>query len=497
MPLRLHDTMRGAVVPFEPADPTHVRVYVCGPTPYDHAHLGHVRCYVVYDVLVRHLRAHYPRVTYVRNVTDIDDKIVARARARGIEPLRLAAEYYEAFRQDMARVGNLPPDLEPRVSDHLADIERIVQGLVERGHAYVVDGDVYFDVTSYPAYGRLSGRRLQDLVAGASGRIDDAEAARKRHPADFALWKAATDGEPGWPSRWGRGRPGWHIECSAMSLAHLGAEFDLHGGGLDLVFPHHENEIAQTECYTGRPCARHWVHNGFVEVQREKMSKSLGNFFTARELFERVEPEAIRWLVLGQHYRSPLQFDGTVDDEGRVTGFPQLEEAERRVEYLYETRARLQSIGAERQSDGGTVPDPIAAYGSRLDAALDDDLHLPQALAVTNELLAAVNELCDRSRARKATVPAAAVRAARDALGLLGSRLGLGTNEPTALLASIRARRARLRGIDVALVERYMAERDAARAARDFARADAVRGQLQALGVEVLDGPDGSRWRVA
>ncbi|HEX2675872.1 MAG TPA: cysteine--tRNA ligase, partial [Polyangiales bacterium] len=326
MTLRLHNTLSGQVEVFEPREPGKAGVYVCGPTVYDYAHIGHMRVNVVYDVLVRHLRASGLAVKYVRNVTDIDDKIIKRAAELGEEPGALARRFTDAYAEDTAKLFCALPDVEPKVTEHLDEIRTLVTRLIEKRSAYVVEGDVYFDVQSFPGYGKLSHRKIDDLELGASGRVGDEEK-RKKHPADFALWKSAKPGEPSWPSPWGPGRPGWHIECSAMCTKHLGESFDLHGGGLDLVFPHHENEIAQSEAASGQPLSRMWVHNGFIEVNKEKMSKSLGNFFTARECFRVVEPEALRYFMLTTHYRAPLSLDWTLDDKGQVTGFPQIEEA--------------------------------------------------------------------------------------------------------------------------------------------------------------------------
>ena len=309
MSLRLYNTLTSKKEPFEPTEPGHAKVYVCGPTVYDYAHLGHGRSCIVYDVLVRHLRAIGTKVTFVRNVTDVDDKILKRASETNTKPTELAERFAAAYAEDMGRLGNLEPDLEPRVSTHMDDIIALIERLIEGGHAYASHGDVYFSVESFADYGKLSHRNLDQLKAGASERLDETETARKQHPADFALWKSSEDAAWGWDSPWGRGRPGWHIECSTMSMKHLGDTLDLHGGGLDLVFPHHENEIAQSEAATGQPFSRFWMHNGFVEVDKEKMSKSLGNFFTARDLFDRVEPEAIRYFMMTVHYRAPLNLD--------------------------------------------------------------------------------------------------------------------------------------------------------------------------------------------
>ncbi|MCA9531958.1 MAG: cysteine--tRNA ligase [Myxococcales bacterium] len=498
MALRLHNTLSGKKEPFTPREPEHARIYVCGPTVYDYAHLGHARSNIVYDVLVRHLRASGMRVTFVRNVTDVDDKILKRAAERGEPPSALAARFTDAYQEDMRRLCNLDPDVEPKVSEHFDTIVDLIARLVDGGHAYAADGDVYFSVESFPEYGKLSHRNLDQLEAGASGRLDAGQTARKRHPADFALWKGAADDEPGWPSPWGRGRPGWHIECSAMSMAHLGETLDLHGGGLDLVFPHHENEIAQSEAATGVPFATCWMHNGFVEVDKEKMSKSLGNFFTARDLFDRFEPEAIRYFMLTVHYRAPLNLDWTLDDAGHVTGFPQFDEAERRVEYLYGTMRRLESIPPERVVDDparATAAQPeLAAASDRLRAALDDDLNMPVALARVGEVLRAVNELCDGAARKKGKIARADRDAARAAFTAIGAHLGLGLDRPDEVLRRIRDRRALARGVDPQEVEERILERKRARAARDFAAADAVRDALAARGVELHDSPAGTTW---
>jgi cysteinyl-tRNA synthetase len=495
MALRLYDTLSQSLRPFETGEPGRAGIYVCGPTVYDYPHLGHVRCYVAYDVLVRHLRATGTEVNYVRNITDIEDKIIARAKERGVSPRELAQQFTDVFGEDMARVGVLPADIEPKVSEHLDDIIALIQTLIDKDVAYVAEGSVYFHVPAFPEYGKLSHRRLDDLQHGGSGRIDEAEAACKKCPADFALWKADDDPEATWPSPWGPGRPGWHIECSAMSLRHLGSPFDLHGGGLDLVFPHHENEIAQSEAATGQPVTRMWVHNGFVEVNKEKMSKSLGNFFTAREVFRFVEPEAVRWFVLSVHYRAPLSLDWTLDDEGKVVGFPQIEEAERRLEYLYRTRQRIEEVNPKRVRQGGKVAPEIADVGERLRAALDEDLNFAVANAVVADFLKHVNEAAERGRG-KAGVGTAEIDAARAGFAAIERVLGLGGDDPEPFVQRVQDRRIARMGIDPAKVDGMIAARAQARADKDFARADALRDELSALGVEVMDGAEGSRWRV-
>ena len=498
MSVRLYNTLSSQKEPFEPANPNHARIYVCGPTVYDYAHLGHARCYVVYDVLVRHLRANGMKVTYVRNVTDVDDKILKRAAETGSEPTALAARFAEAYSEDMHRLGNLDPDLEPRVSAHLEDILALVQRLIDGGHAYASDGDVYFSVESFSDYGKLSHRDLGQMKVGASERLDENKAARKRHPADFALWKTSEADAWGWESPWGHGRPGWHIECSAMSMKHLGDTLDLHGGGLDLVFPHHENEIAQSEAATGKPFARCWMHNGFVEVDKEKMSKSLGNFFTARDLFDRVEPEAIRYFMMTVHYRAPLNLDWTLDDAGNVTGFPQFEEAERRLAYLYKTKQRLEELPPNRVVDTDVpAQSEIAGFTESLRESLDDDLNMPIALAKLADFLKAVNELCDQAMKKKGKVARSAVEQAQAGFRALELELGIGVDSAQVILLRIRDRGAKARGLDAAAIEQQIADRTKARESKDFAEADRIRDHLVGQGVELLDGPEATGWTIA
>lgn len=496
MPLQIYNTLSSKKEIFETAEPGHARIYVCGPTVYDFTHIGHARCYVVYDVLVRHLKQ-TGKVTYVRNVTDIDDKIIKRARENGEDPVSLSDRFWRAYSADMEKLGNLTPDVEPKVSEHLDEIRTLIQRLVDKGHAYESDGDVYFSVPSCPDYGKLSHRKLEDLEAGASERIDEEEARRKRHPYDFALWKKSRADEPAWPSEFGAGRPGWHIECSAMSMRYLGESFDLHGGGLDLVFPHHENELAQSECATGKIFARSWMHNGFVQVNKEKMSKSLGNFFVLREAFAHVEPEAIRYAVLAVHYRAPLNLEWEQDETGKLLGFPQFDESEARLEYIYATRQRLAGIAPKRIKDSEQpAPPEIAEYRTRLGQALDDDLNTPIALAHTAALLKHVNELCDRAQGKKGSISRIAFDASEQAFRAMADVLGIGGQNPTEFLTRVRDRRAAGLGIDRDEVEASIVERAEARAQKDFARSDQIRDALAARGVELLDRPDGTDWRL-
>ena len=398
MAIRIFSTLSGVKEPLEPLHPPAVGMYVCGPTVYDMSHVGHARVYVAFDVVARQLRRRGYRLTYVRNYTDVDDKIIKRAAELGEQPQDVSERFIREYQKDRAALGVRPADVEPKVTQHVPEIVALIEKLVARGLAYPAAGDVYYAVRRFPDYGKLARRNLDDLKAGA--RVEPGE--QKRDPLDFALWKGAKPGEPAWPSPWGPGRPGWHIECSAMSEKYLGESFDIHAGGKDLVFPHHENEIAQSEGASGKPFAKIWMHNGFVTLDQEKMSKSLGNFFTIRDVTAKFEPEALRLFLLSTHYRSPINF-----------------------------------------SD--------------------------QALA------------------------AALARAVRE----VGAVLGIYERPPAEYLAERRAHLAARRKLDVAKVEALIVDRTEARKAKDFARADAIRGELAGLGVEIMDGPAGTTWKVA
>ncbi|MBI4953220.1 MAG: cysteine--tRNA ligase [Myxococcales bacterium] len=507
--LRLHDTLSGDLRPLALERPGEVRVYCCGPTTYDDAHVGHARAALAPDVLVRYLRWRGLHVTYVRNITDVDDKILARAKQSGEEPTTLSARMAERYQADIGALGCQKPDVEPKVSEHIADIVALVERLVANGAGYVVDlgggaRDVYFAVRAFPGYGKLSKRKLEDLRVGARIEAND----KKRDPLDFALWKGCAESEWGWPSPWGKGRPGWHIECSAMSARYLGHGFEVHAGGMDLVFPHHENEIAQ--CEAAHPgegdFVRTWIHNGFVNVDKEKMAKSLGNFVTIRDVYQRYDPEALRYFLLTVHYRGPIAFETDKREDGRVV-FEGVAEAERRVDYLYAVLERLGELAATASEPGAKTKDldayakVFAGASERLAAALEDDLNTPAALAVVAELAKTGNELCDVAQKRKkdarlvaaasalAGAGQAALRGALDVLGLCHADAGAYTQRS-------QARRLAALGVAAADVDRMIDERLAARGAKDFARADALRAELGALGIEVADAPTGSTWRV-
>jgi cysteinyl-tRNA synthetase len=458
--LEIYNSLTRRKEPFQPLSPGRVSMYVCGMTVYDLCHLGHARVLVVFDVVYRHLRRLGYDVTYVRNITDVDDKIIRRADENGEPMAALTERFIAAMHEDADRLGVLRPDAEPRATAHMDAMLAMIGRLLEKGHAYVADnGDVYYAVASFPGYGRLSGKDPQDLRAGA--RVEVGEA--KRDPLDFALWKAAKPGEPAWDSPWGPGRPGWHIECSAMSTGCLGNHFDIHGGGADLMFPHHENEIAQSEGATGEPFVNVWMHNGFVRINDEKMSKSLGNFFTVRDILERYQPEEVRCFILGSHYRSPLNYDDS-----------QLDGARAALTRLY---TALRGLASDVEPAGSE------AYRERFDAAMNDDFNTPEALAVLFDLAREINRLRGDDAGAAAAL-GAELRRLGDDLGLLGQ-------DPDVYLKA----GAGDDGLSDAAIDDLIARRTAARKGRDFKEADRIRDELQAAGIVLEDGPGGTIWR--
>jgi cysteinyl-tRNA synthetase len=511
--MKLYNTLTRKTEPVVPKVPGQVGLYYCGPTVYDLPHVGHVRSAVVFDVLTRTLRARGLRVTQVRNITDVEDKILNRAKENGETPVDLSRRMTAVYREDMTAVGCLPPDKEPVVSEHLPQIIALIADLVKREAAYAVDmpsgtRDVYFSVRGFEGYGKLSRRKLDELVAGARVEADEHN---KRDPLDFALWKGAPRSEWGWESPWGWGRPGWHIECSAMSHEYLGHGFEIHGGGMDLIFPHHENEIAQSEAsHPGEgPFAHSWMHNGFVNVDKEKMSKSLGNFVTARDVFSRNDPEALRLFLLGVHYRGPIQFDTETLSDGRVI-FPGVDEAERRVDYLYATRARLEALAAE---PGATLPakfpkeliaarEASVAAAAKAEEALDDDLNTSVALAELGEIAKHANEISDLAQRRqKDSVFRSSVAAIgfslNDAMARVMRQLGILETDAALYRDRTKIKRLSLRGLSVADVDGRVTARVEARKSKDFARSDALRAELEGMGVSLHDSPDGTTWTVA
>jgi cysteinyl-tRNA synthetase len=492
--------MRRQKVAFEPLQPGKVGMYVCGPTPYAPAHIGHAYSAISFDTIRRSLKFLGFEVRYVRNITDVEDKIINAANAAGEDPMELAARFTVAYNADMARFNVLAPDAEPKVSTHIPEIIELIEKLVGNGSAYAVDGDVYFACDTFKPYGKLSGQSLDDLRAGASDRALVEK--HKKSSADFALWKAAKPGEPFWESPWGKGRPGWHIECSAMTHSHLGVTFDIHGGGKDLIFPHHENEIAQSQgAYGVDTFARHWMHNGFLNFGGVKMSKSLGNVFGCEQIAEAVGGEALRFFCVKHHYRSPIDFE--VEEikapDGTPTGvrFRSLEAADRDLEYFYITLHKIDAFVAQGgdAGDGAVLPDAEKLVPATLDA-LSDDFNSPKVMAAMHEAATLANKLLAEGKGidkqvRRRTL----ARLAKD-LRSVGDALGILSGSPSTYLDGRRARLVARKGIDVAGVEALLIERKAARAAKDFTRGDAIRAELTAMGVELLDTPQGTDWRV-
>ena len=458
MTLKIHDTLSRVKTDFTPIDATHVRMYVCGPTVYDYAHIGNARPVVVFDVLSRLLRTLYPKVTYARNITDVDDKINARAQESGEDISTITKRTTDIFHQDMAALGALPPDVEPRATDHIKEMIAMIEDLIDKGNAYAKDGHVLFSVPSMPDYGKLSKLDKREIVAGARVEI----APYKQDAQDFVLWKPSDDDLPGWESPWGRGRPGWHIECSAMSHKHLGESFDIHGGGLDLIFPHHENEIAQSKCAHGpETFAKYWMHNGYLMSEGEKMSKSLGNFYTVHDLLEEYPGEAIRLALIKSHYRKPLDFT----KEG-------LREAKAELDRFYTILRRHTSVSTN-QTD---IPKSVLTQ-------LEDDLNTPGAISALHQCLGALK-----------TAEGDHIPSAKNDLLAAGHVLGLLQQDPEDWF-KWQPNTAAGAGLNDADIDALIVERVNARANKDFAASDRIRDQLTNEGIILEDSSEGTIWR--
>lgn len=458
MMMKLQNTLSRSKETFKPIDENHVRLYACGPTVYNYAHIGNARMAVVFDQLVRVLRRLYPKVTYVSNITDVDDKIMAAAAETGETIPAITQKFTDIYNNDMAALGVLPPDVQPRATDHIADMIVLIEKLIERGHAYEAEDHVLFNVPSYPAYGKLSGRSRDEQVAGA--RVDIAP--YKKDAADFVLWKPSTDDQPGWESPWGRGRPGWHIECSAMSEKHLGLPFDIHGGGADLKFPHHENEVAQSCCAHGHEndlsaFSKYWVHNGFVTVEGDKMAKSIGNIALVHDLIEHFDGEVLRLTLLSAHYSQPLDWSEKA-----------IEQAQNLLDRLYGILNGLEDVKADANAD--ICPNVMDA--------LCDDLNTPKALA-------AVNALAKRAAADRTPALKGQLLACGKLFGILqkDAAAWLGYGQPN--------------DVDADKINALLAERQKARTDKDFTRADEIRDELDAMGIVIEDSPEGPKWRKA
>jgi cysteinyl-tRNA synthetase len=481
--LQFYNTATRRKEPFVPLREGKVGIYVCGVTVYDLCHIGHARSAIVFDVLVRYLRAKGFEVTYVRNFTDVDDKIIDRARQLGQDTGTLAQTYIDAFREDMGRLGVLQADVEPRATDHIGGMSRLIQRLLDRGYAYESGGDVFFSVEKFDSYGALSGRNLDDMKAGSRVAVDE----RKRHPMDFVLWKRSKHGEPQWPSPWGPGRPGWHIECSVMSSHYLGETFDIHGGGEDLLFPHHENERAQSVAAGEGGFARYWVHNGFVTLESEKMSKSLGNFLTIREALATYHPEVLRLFLLSKHYRSPLDFSREAV-LGMQAGLVRI------YRTLQKLREWVGPLSGDHQAVQGSLTQGASdPFLQQFIGFMDEDLNTAGAIGVIFEKVKEINKGMVADQGGPNSESVARLEADFRDLTLAGHILGLFQNEPEAFFSQVSDGG---EGIDSALVEALIQKRAQARHRKDWARADEVRNQLKEMGVVVEDSPQGTTWRL-
>ena len=474
MAIRIFNSLTRRKEEFVPLVVGQARIYVCGITAYDLCHIGHARSAIVFDVIRRYLTFRGFKLTFVKNYTDVDDKIIKRANEDGVTAQEISERYIAEYRTDMAALGVLPGDREPKATEHIGPMIALIERLLGKGVAYTINGDVYFEVRRFPSYGRLSGKNLEELVAGARVEVDE----RKRDPLDFALWKASKPGEPSWDSPWGPGRPGWHIECSAMSMQYLGEGFDVHGGGEDLIFPHHENEIAQSEAATGKRFVRYWIHNGFVNLGAEKMSKSLGNTLTIRDMVRRHDPEAIRLYLLGTHYRHPLEFgDERIAEAGKALG---------RLRALKDEADRIASKGTPGPGPDGGLFDDVAAQRARFEAAMDDDFNTPQALGV----------LFDLARLLYAARDQVASGAAGAGAFLMGVGELVVLSQVLGLLESAARRGPTADPQLKARIDSLVYLRQEARRRRDFAEADRLRDELERMGVILEDTRDGTSWRL-
>jgi cysteinyl-tRNA synthetase len=488
--LRIYNTLSGQKEVLKPLRGKKVGMYVCGVTVYDLCHIGHARSTIVFDVIFRYLRFLGYEVTYVRNITDLDDKIIKKANEEGVGWDEIARRYTREFNSDMDFLGLEKPTHEPRATDHIREMIRMIEKLVQRGYAYQVDGDVLFSVEKFKGYGKLSKRNPEQMKAGARVEIDE----KKRNPLDFALWKSSKPGEPSWDSPWGKGRPGWHIECSVMSQAYLGDTIDIHGGGKDLIFPHHENEITQSEGATGKPLAQFWVHNGFVNINREKMSKSLGNILTIKEILNHYHPEIIRLFLLSHHYRSPVDFSDR-----------NLAEAKMNMDRFYSTLKRMDELEGEglvpqrgQGSPGEEVRkamEEVKGFPERFQEAMDDDLNTALALGHFHDLVRNLNTLMGDKGVKHSSLDAL-LPSARDNFRHFGNILGLFQCQSQDYFDD-QGRRgmSRLR-INEDQINRMIRERHEARTQRDWKRADEIREFLASMGISVEDGPNGTTWRI-
>ena len=488
--IKLYNTFTGKKEEFVPISQGKVGIYACGVTAYDYSHLGHARGAVVFDLIQRYFRRKGFEVKYVRNFTDIDDKIINRAKEEGITAAEVAQKYIDAYREDMKRLGVGAPDIEPKATEHIEEMVQIVKGLVAKGHAYAVDGDVYFRVSSFPNYGKLSKRNVEDLKAGARGEVDE----RKEDTLDFAVWKASKPGEPAWNSPWGPGRPGWHIECTAMSFRHLGQTFDIHAGGKDLVFPHHENEIAQSEGSSGRKFVNYWLHNGFVNINQEKMSKSLGNFFTIRDILDQYDAEVVRLFLLSTHYRSPIDFSDTnlKDARAGLDRFYTMKEGMKN--FLTGKKPTIVKPEEVIESSDRPLYNKIGNLPKAFEEGMDDDFNTAFAIGLIFDLVRDVNKFLAEIDQKRDDAAQAILRGAAAALDNVGATLGLFLREPDEWFREGRLADSKVT-LSVERIEELIHLRNEARARKDWAEADRIRQVLDDGGVTLFDRAGGTVWK--
>ena len=504
MALRVYNTLTGKKEEFVSLREKEVGLYVCGVTVYDLCHIGHARAAIVFDTIYRYLRYRQYRVTFVRNFTDIDDKIIRRANQEGVDYKTIAEKYIQEFNTDMGSLGLEKPSAEPRATDHIPEMIRLIATLIDKGYAYERGGDVFFSVERFKEYGKLSKRNLEEMQAGARIEIDE----KKTNPLDFALWKGSKPGEPFWESPWGKGRPGWHIECSVMSQKYLGETLDIHGGGKDLIFPHHENEIAQSEAATGKPFARYWIHNGFVNINKEKMSKSLGNILTIKEILRDWHPEAVRLFLLSQHYRSPVDFS----EES-------LSEAKSGLDRFYTTLNGIQEalnspgaapagpqslLSSPPKGEGGSEAlsvmkasrDAIESFRARFEEAMDDDFNTAQVVGYFHDLQRVLNSFLSLSKERPTEEAASLLKQSLDIFFDMGKVLGLFREDPKRYLGEQRKEGLKKLQLSEEEILRLIEERDGARREKNWKRADEIRKDLLSRGVVLEDGPAGTKWKL-
>ncbi|MHB8137271.1 MAG: cysteine--tRNA ligase [Smithellaceae bacterium] len=489
MPQKIFNTKTRQKETLQPIKQGAVGMYVCGITAYDVCHVGHARAAVVFDVVFRHLKARGYDVTYVKNFTDIDDKIIDRANKEGVDIAQIAERYIKLHDEDMAALNILTPTVTPRATAHMADMIALISTLEDKGVAYAVDGDVFFAVNNYPAYGGLSGRHLDEMMAGARVDVND----KKRNPLDFVLWKKSKEGEPSWESPWGKGRPGWHIECSAMSRRYLGETFDIHGGGEDLIFPHHENEIAQSQAATGKPLANYWMHNGFVKINAEKMSKSLGNIFPIREIIEQYHPEVLRLFLLQSHYRSPVDYSDVSLKETRTA----LIRCYSALRLMKETQAKLVSQTREKlQRDSQKYVDKLSELQDKFNEALDDDFNTAQALGYVFEAARLINNVTTAEKKMPNSAKQVILETATNVFSHFGDVLGVFQFEPDVFFHVDRDIEAGKRGLDITKIEALILERQKAREEKDWSRSDDIRQELASQNIALKDSAGLTTWLI-